>query len=166
MNLYRIKYRINALAGELGRRLVRWSQRDSNYLLHAQDEWSITFPEYDEMQAQMGEHILDMVAMFGLEGHSGFSAGYAQNYIEKALKFEPFSPLTGAESEWAEAYGEDGTRQNKRCSHVFKGSDGRAYDIDGRIFREPDGACFTSKDSRVFIEFPYTPTTEIVDVQS
>src|SRR3546814_7019057 len=49
-------------------------------------------------------HVLDMVAMFGLEGHSGFSASYARQYIDKALRFEPFSPLTGAESEWVEPY--------------------------------------------------------------
>lgn len=56
------------------------------------------------------------------------------------------------------------THQNKRCSHVFKDKDGNAYDIDGKVFREPDGCCFTSKDSFVPVTFPYTPKTEYVDV--
>lgn len=156
-------------AGEIGRRLVRWSQRDSNCLRHARDEWAITFPltgdaDADRMQALVGENVADMVAMFGLQGHSGFSASYAQRYIEQALRFEPFSPLTGAESEWGEPFEYNGSQQNKRCSHVFRDSDGRAYDIDGRVFRDPSGACYTNKDSRVYIKFPYTPKTEYVDV--
>lgn len=162
----KLQYRLNTLAGNLGKRLVRWSQRDSNFLNHARDEWAIAFPDSDKMQAQMGEHILDMVAMFGLERHSGFSASYAQAYIDKALRFEPFSPLTGADSEWSEPFDYNGSRQNKRCSHVFKGKDGRAYDINGRVFRDPDGAHFTNINSRVYIEFPYTPTTEYVDVHN
>src|SRR3546814_8491869 len=40
-------------------------------------------PGDDEMQAQMGEHVLYMVAMFGLEGHSGFSASYARQRSEE-----------------------------------------------------------------------------------
>lgn len=162
--MHKTKYKINHWAGEIGRRLIRWSQRDSNYLRHARNEWAIAFPGDDEMQRQMGNHIFDMVAMFGLEGHSGFSASYARRYINLALQFAPFSPLTGAESEWAEPYSSDGTQQNKRCSHVFRDADGKTYDIDGRVFREPDGACFTNKDSRVYVTFPYTPTREYVDV--
>src|SRR3546814_19651847 len=102
--MHHLRYRADAAIGEIGRRLIRFSQRNSNYLSHAKDEWAIAFPGDDEMQAQMGEHVLDMVAMFGLEGHSGFSASYARQYIDKALRFEPFSRLTGAESEWGAPY--------------------------------------------------------------
>ncbi|AIT81251.1 hypothetical protein [Novosphingobium pentaromativorans] len=168
-SILRAKYRINHLVGEVGRKLVRWSQRDSNYLKHARSEWAIAFPRKgdelaDKMQRAIGENVLDMVAMFGLEGHSGSSASYAQTYIEKALKFEPFSPLTGHESEWMDiAYG--GLQQNKRCGHVFREDDGKAYDINGRVFIEPSGAAYTSRDSRVYVEFPYVPTTEYVRVE-
>ncbi len=59
----------------------------------------------------------------------------------------------------------DGMWQNKRCFRVFKDSkDGPVYDIEGKVFREPDGACFTNGDSRVAVVFPYTPTREYVDV--
>lgn len=163
------KYWLNASVGDLGRRLVRWSQRDSNYLRRARDEWAITFPltgdaDGDRMQALMGENVADMVAMFGLQGHSGLSAGYAQRYIELALRFEPFSPLTGAESEWSAPFKYNGSQQNKRCSHVFRDSDGRAYDIQGKVFEEPNGSRYTGRDSRVYVTFPYTPAVEIVKV--
>lgn len=163
------KHRLNASVGDFGRRLVRWSQRDSNYLRHARDEWAITFPltgdpDGDRMQARMGQNVLDMVATFGLQGHSGFSASYAQRYIEKALRFEPFSPLTGADSEWGEPFDYNGCSQNKRLSRVFRDADGRAYDTEGKVFEEPSGSRYTGKGSRVYITFPYTPTTEIVKV--
>ena len=159
-------FRLNHLVGELGRRLVRWSQRESNYLRHAASEWAITFPEADPMQDAMREHVLDMVAMFGLERHSGSSAAYARHYIDKALSFSPFSPLTGEDSEWGEPFSSDGTRQNKRASHVFLHADGQAYDIDGIVFEEPDGARYTGSGSHVPVQFPYVPATRIVKVDA
>jgi len=47
---------------------------------------------------------------------------------------------------------------------VFKDETGEAYDINGKVFREPSGSCYTSFESRVPVTFPYTPTTEYVDV--
>lgn len=81
--------------------------------------------------------------------------------------------LTGEDDEWVKV-GED-TWQNKRCSAVFKGKDGQAYNNDGRVFWEwysspniDDGApyksyfktYFTSRDSRVNVEFPWTQPDE------
>lgn len=122
-------------------------------------------PPFDP-NAEMAKDILAIVEMFGNQGHSGFSAAYAIGVVEKLLRFEPVKPLTGDEDEWNDIseFSGNPTWQNKRCSRVFKDADGRAYDIDGRVFREPNGACFTSRDSRVYIEFPYTPKTEYVDV--
>ena len=54
--------------------------------------------------------------------------------------------------------------QNNRASHVFKCSDGQAYDIEGKIFRDKAGHCYTNRDSRVDVTFPYTPKREYVDV--
>lgn len=115
----------------------------------------------DEMQAEMNAHIIRMVELFADEGHSGFSAAYAISVLQKLLSFEPLTPLTGNDDEWVEVG--TGVFQNSRCSRVFK-EDGEAYDIDGRVFREPSGACFTGRDSRVPVTFPYVPTTEYVDV--
>lgn len=136
------------------------------------DRVGMTADSEDEMNLAMRDHILRMIRVFSQEGHSGFSASYAVSCLEKLLRYEPLSPLTGEDEEWMEvgmAYG-DGTPmyQNKRCGRVFKDENG-AYDIDGIIFWEwytdPETgekykSHFTCKESRVPVEFPYTPKTE------
>lgn len=112
----------------------------------------------------MPKAVLKMCRTFADEGHSGMSAGIAIGIFKKVSMFEPLTPLTGEDSEWNEPYEIGGARQNKRCSHVFQDSDGDAYDINGRIFREPDGVTFTSRDSHVAVTFPYEPKSEIVDI--
>lgn len=116
--------------------------------------------EPDEMQDAIEKHILKMIRAFSDEGHSGSSASYTIGILEKLLRFEPITPLTGADDEWNEVG--DGYWQNRRCGRVFKGTDGRAYDIDGRVFMDPDGCAYTSRDSRVYVTFPYTPTIQYV----
>jgi len=119
----------------------------------------------DEMQNSMRAHLIRMGKLFAAEGHSGFSASYAIAALQKLLNFEPMGPLTGEPDEWVLLdYDDEMKAQNKRCGHVFMRADGTAYDIEGRIFRDPDGCCFISKGSAVDITFPYTPTREYVDV--
>jgi hypothetical protein len=110
----------------------------------------------------LGECVLKMIDLFAEQGHSGASARAALDLFERLGRYEPLTPLTGDDDEWTEVGGD--FFQNKRCPRVFKGDDGAAYDIRGRVFREPSGACFTNRDSRVLVQFPYTPTTEVVDV--
>ena len=119
-----------------------------------------TDDEPDEMQDMMDAHILKMVQTFADEGHSGFSAAYAIGILEKLLRFEPLTPLTGDDGEWSEVG--PGQWQNRRCPRVFKDENG-AYDIDGIVWRDSDGCHFTNRDSRVSVTFPYTPTTEYRD---
>jgi hypothetical protein len=134
---------------------------ESNLVKHARRELALLRSgEPDDMQDAIERHIFKMLREFSKEGHSGFSAKYTINLLEKLLRFEPVTPLTGSDDEWMEVG--DGCFQNRRCGHVFKGEDGRAYDIDGRVFVEPDGAAFTSRDSRVYVTFPYVPKTEYV----
>jgi hypothetical protein len=138
----------------------------SNYKNYAIDELTRIgmYGSGDEMNDMMCDHILKMVDLFAEEGHSGFSAGYAISILQKLLRFEPLSPLTGEDDEWCEV--SDGLFQNKRLSRVFKnGKDGQAFDIDGKVFVEPDGHSYTNRDSRVYIEFPYIPKTEYVNVE-
>lgn len=137
----------------------------SNLMAHARRELP---PEHgDDMQAAMNRGLLQLLAVFTMQGHSGFSASYATSALEKLMRFEPLGPLTGADDEWMD-HG-NGIFQNLRCGHVFKQPDrfnGQAYDLDGRVFREPSGACYTNWDSMVPITFPYTPKREYVDVQA
>lgn len=119
----------------------------------------------DEMQEDICKHVLELLKVFSDEGHSGSTAPYTVNLFKKLAMFEPIVPLTGEDWEWHEP--SPGVFQNIRCSRVFKQADrfnGQAYDIEGRVFREPTGACYTGAESRVPVTFPYTPKTEYVDV--
>lgn len=102
---------------------------------------------------------LELIEKFSDQGHSGFSAGVVISIVERLMRFHPLTPLTGEDDEWSEVC--DGLFQNRRCSHVFK-RNGEAYDSEGRIFEEPGGARYTSRDSHVPVTFPYVPTREIV----
>lgn len=138
-------------------------QKPGGLLAHANRE--LPKPGGDEMQELMNQQLRELVWVFGTHGHSGFSAGYARQMLDKLLAYEPLGPLTGEPDEWNDVG--PGVFQNNRCGRVFKQADrfdGQAYDIDGKVFREPSGACYTSKDSLVPITFPYTPVTEYVDV--
>jgi len=108
--------------------------------------------------------ILDLIELFSSQGHSGFSANYVIGTFEKLARFEPLGPLTGEDSEWNEV--DEGVWQNNRCGHVFKQADrfnGQAYDIQGKVFKDPDGGHFTNSDSFTPVTFPYTPVSEIVE---
>lgn len=130
---------------------------------HAELEFECVGWDYeDESNQWMRDNVLELIDVFAKQGHSGMSASYAISLFEKLARHEPLAPITGADSEWVEVG--EGVHQNRRCSHVFKEADGRAYDIDGKIFRDPDGSCYTNKDSRVYVTFPYTPKREYVDV--
>lgn len=120
------------------------------------------FFDKDSMYAGMlGEAVMKLIDVFSDEGHSGTSASITVNAFERVARFEPLTPLTGEDDEWNEVT--EGMLQNKRCSHVFK-KDGRAYDSEGRVFRQASGSCFLSRDSFVDITFPYVPKREYVDV--
>jgi len=126
-----------------------------------------------EYNVAMRDHILHMIEEFSKEGHSGFSASYAVSCLEKLLRWQPLSPLTGEDSEWNDQSDSNGGKtmyQNNRCSRVFKDETG-SWDIDGKVFYEwhtnEEGetykAYFTNWKSRIPVTFPYTPVTEYVE---
>lgn len=131
-----------------------------NTLRHAERELAASRATGDEMNIAMADGLEELVLVFSTQGHSGFSAAYARAALDKLLDFKPLGPLTGADDEWV-AIG-DGCFQNRRDSSVFKNAAGAAYTIDGYVFREPEGACFTGRGSRKYISFPYTPTDPII----
>lgn len=136
----------------------------SNLETFAKDELTRAglFSKDSDYGGMLGDAVMKMIKVFADEGHSGYSASMAINVFERVARFEPLTPLTGEDDEWNEV--SEGSFQNRRCSHVFKDSDGRAYDIQGRVFREPSGSCYTNRDSRVYVTFPYVPKIEYVDV--
>ncbi len=159
-----IKYWFRNCLTQKALNLVVWLNHDSNYIKHTQREVPDWFGE-EGPNRWIADGTVELLAVLSHQGHSGGSIGFAVNFFKTMARFEPWGPLTGADSEWRELdYGDEPSWQNIRASHVFKDADGRAYDIQGKVFREPDGCCFTNSDSRVYIEFPYTPKTEYVDV--
>lgn len=158
----------------------------NNYEKHARMEfhaagWTDADGKFkDEMQEAICNHVLDLLKVFSDEGHSGTTAPYTVSLFKQLAMFEPVVPLTGEDWEWNDTgYG----IQNKRCSHVFKDADGKAYDSQGKVFFEwcerpldedEEGypgtkrfkSSYTSRDSRVYVTFPYTPTTEYVEVKN
>lgn len=118
----------------------------------------------DEMQELICNDALNLLLVFSSQGHSGFSASYCLNLFKKLAKFEPITPLTGNDDEWAEV--SDDTYQNKHCGSVFKkGKEGKAYWLNAYVFRDPEGCTFTTYRSRQFIKFPWNiPDSTIIDI--
>jgi len=97
--------------------------------------------------------ILDLIDLFGSQGHSGFTAPYVITAFSRLAMFKPLSPLTGEDDEWKEL--SDGSFQNKRYSAVFKDKDGTAYNINGKVFTDDGEVWYGCKDSIVNVTFPY-----------
>jgi hypothetical protein len=141
----------------------------SNMLTWAESElrlagYDVNDPE-DGPNRWLAEGTLELLKVFDNQGHSGSSAPYAVALFEKLAMWKPIAPLTGADDEWVEV-GTD-VWQNRRNSSVFKKADGQAYWMDGRVFWDwfsdpsiddgkPFKSYYTSIDSRVNIEFPWT----------
>lgn len=111
-----------------------------NLTEHARRELELAglFDQDSDYEGDVGKAVMELVDKFASEGHSGLSANMCISLFSKVAAFEPLTPLTGGDDEWADVDGE-GTFQNRRCSHVFK-KNGVAYDISGKVFREPNGS--------------------------
>lgn len=147
----------------------------SNLIKHAKREFLLagyadpTKPETeDDPNKWIQQNVLELLEVFSKQGHSGLSAPYCIGIFKTLASFEILTPLTYEDDEWLDRSEESGEPcwQNIRASAIFKGADGRAYDSNGRVFRYPSGVCYTSSDSRVYVEFPYTPKIEYVDVDA
>lgn len=140
--------------------------KESNLVSFARGELARLVKPGDEMQAEMNKSVLVVVRAFSEAGHSGFSAGYALGILNRLLAFKPLGPLTGDDDEWVEVGA--GILQNKRRSTVFRDLTGplvRDYDIEGKVFRDPDGSCWSNGECHVDITFPYVVPEhpEVVD---
>lgn len=143
-------------------------ESDSNLIKHAKVELAAIGYDLNDTEEGpnkwMMESVLELIRVFSKQGHSGFSAPECISLFTKLASFKPLCPLKGTDDEWCEV--SENLWQNKRYSAVFKNEKDEAYDINGKVFIEPDGMSYTSNKSVVFITFPYTPKTEYVKVDS
>lgn len=141
-------------------------------LEYAKNELAFIGCQDDEMQEMMNSQILDIIKLFSEQGHSGFSANYLINTLERLMRFKPLTPLTGEDIEWNKVFERsDGTvtYQNKRCSSVFKdvrnGETISCHDIDGIAVSDNGGITwFSSGRFRKDVTFPYYPPTHADEV--
>ena len=122
---------------------------------YAESELARITHDEDGMQDLMDNNILAILEVFEEQGHSRFSASYAISVLERLFRLKPITPLTGEDDEWEDIG--HGVLQNKRCSSVFKESDGTCYDIDGIIVSDNGGITwFYSSRFIKEVTFPYT----------
>lgn len=133
--------------------LIDFAQDELDRLLK-----NCTDEEALKMQKMMNDGIMKIIKTFSDEGHTGFSANYALNILDRLLRFQPLSALTGEDDEWEDVseYQNGKTLyQNKRCPAVFK-DENRSYYVEAKIFSDDNGhTWYTSKDSSIDIEFPF-----------
>jgi hypothetical protein len=134
------------------------NEQKSGLVLFAEQELARIPKDDDGMQEHINRHILDMVKVFCEEKHSGFTASYTVNILERLLRYLPLSPIEDTLEDWNDVGG--GYYQHRRCSRVLKDKnkfEGKAYIVDAKIFSDDGGKTwFTNSNSLEVIEFPYT----------
>jgi hypothetical protein len=112
--------------------LIRNHEKDSPLIKHYLDEGG------------QNRDIIDLLAVFGTQGHSGSSAPLTARLFEKAAMFKILSPLKFTDNEFGTLHGD--SQQNRRMSSVFKDTDKsgteRIYDIDAITWTEKSGKRF------------------------
>jgi len=136
--------------------LQSWAERELEFAGYKADD------KEDGPNKWIREGTLELLRVFGEQGHSGSSAPFAVNMFERLASWKTLTPLTGSDDEWVEVG--EGVLQNKRASNVFK-ENGKAEWIDGIVFwewytdeetGEKIKSYYTGKGSRVAITFPFT----------
>jgi len=141
---------------------------------HAQRELTLAclFDKDSDYEGMLGEAVMRMIEVFSAEKHSGSSAAQTINIFKRVANYECLTPLTGKDDEWVSvaAYGNGNpVWQNNRVSSVFKDKDGKAYYLNGVVWKTQKGTTWFGEvdgiASRQYIKaFPFTPKTFYIDV--
>lgn len=132
--------------------------------------------------------IIALVDKFGKSGQSGFSAPFTakvlSNVIEKLCLQEPIMPILGIDEEWTNVsdIADEPMWQNKRCSGLFKYSNGDVKYVEAIVKRTQNGTTWSGsfwlnkndylknkKDLKIERKqsirgFPFIPKTFYIDV--
>jgi len=132
---------------------------------HAENELKLAgfYDKESGYERRVAYNVIELVKLFADQEHSWTTAHHCLEVFNRLALFNPLTPLTGADDEWEVMY--DGEWRNIRCHRVYMDADG-GYDIDAKIFRGPDGFCSVNPGQHTDIEFPYSPKTEYVDIDT
>lgn len=104
----------------------------SNIAQHAWDELhraGLFTADGDFYGGMTGRAVMDLVAVFVGQGHSGGSASAVAHLFHELVMFRPLGPLTDDPGEWMEVA--DGLWQSRRRPEAFSRDGGRTYRLNG-----------------------------------
>ncbi|EFL29444.1 hypothetical protein SSOG_09158 [Streptomyces himastatinicus ATCC 53653] len=101
---------------------------DSNLVAHARRELRLVGEDKDVIDG-----LCRVVQAFADMGHSGTSAHFATQYLDKLLRYQPLSELTDNPDEWIDRHAEGMTPtpmwQSVRNSEAFSTDGGKTYTL-------------------------------------
>lgn len=136
----------------------------------------------DFYNGMTGNAVMELMEVFSKQGHSGMSAPIVADLFKRLANYEPLQPITGKDEEWGDIidYSDDPHYQNKRCSGLFKNSDGKVTYVSAIVKKCPDGTTWTGplfltredainqtnviRSSQEIKGFPFTPKKFYIDV--
>lgn len=107
----------------------------SNLYLHAKKELELlgmyadTEENKDGLQPKLADNILKMIEVWGEIGHSGGSAMWTRDILNKLLNWENLAPITSNPDEWNDVSEMNGSPmwQNNRNPMLFSTDGGKSY---------------------------------------
>lgn len=105
---------------------------ESNIAKHAWDELNRAgafTADTDFYGGMTGRAVMDLVAVFVEQGHSGHSASLVADAFHRLVMFQPLGPLTDDPDEWMEVA--DGLWQSRRKPEAFSRDGGVTYRLNG-----------------------------------
>jgi hypothetical protein len=107
-----------------------WDQEKSNLYQHAKRELDLAEVEKDIYGRMLPDAILEIVKTFAKQGHSGMSAAYSLQLLDKLLRFENLTAITDNPEDWcnvSEMCGGETMYQCKRNPALFSTDGGKTY---------------------------------------
>jgi len=102
-----------------------------NLIQHAQLELKLAglFDKDSDYGGEIGKAVLELVNVFGKQGHSGFSAEWTLEVFNKVASYKNLTPITSDPKYWIEV--DKGMWQNARYGSLFSKDGGKTwYDVD------------------------------------
>ena len=119
----------------------------------------------DDMQEDICNGTLKLIEIFSEQGHSGMTAPYAISLFEKLASWKSIADITANREWWNGDIGSGNMVQSRIQCDVFSTEEdlkkNRAYFLDGIIFKDRDGCCYTNSKSRVWFDLPGLPPKSI-----